>query len=71
METYYIKYMSITSQHLDDLSEEFGEYIGLGKEVNYDENYNTYYIRFENEYGEYTYEDVPEKFLPVVSRYMK
>jgi len=62
--------MSLTSQHLDDLSEEFGEYIGLGKEVNYDENYNTYYIKSENEDGTYEYEEVPEKFLPIISRYI-
>lgn len=62
--------MSMTSQHLDDLSEEFGDYIGSGKEVIYDEVYNTHYIQSVNEDGSPDYEEVPEKFLPVVNRYM-
>jgi len=62
--------MSLTSNHLDDLSEEFGEYLGSGNEVVYDENYNSYFIKSLKEDGTDEYEEVPEKFLPVVNRYM-
>jgi len=65
-----INHMSLTSQHLDDLSEEFGEYIGSGKEVGYDENYNVYFIKSVNEDGTDQYDSVTERFLPAVSRYM-
>lgn len=62
--------MSLTSNHLDDLSEEFGDYLGSGNEVIYDENYNKYFIKSVSEDGTDEYEEVPEKFLPVVSRYI-
>ena len=58
-----------TKEQLEDLAEEFGANYPLGKQIEYDDHLETYYMIVDGEEGQERV-DIEDKYYPIIGRFI-